>query len=54
MRYITAAELAERWGISRSQVYNLVHVGLPSILIERSRLDPVAADAWLAERQDAA
>jgi excisionase family DNA binding protein len=55
-RLITADELAERWGISKSGVYALLTTrGLPSIKIGKSRrFDPVACDEWLAALQTAA
>lgn len=54
-RLVSAAELAEHYGVSRATVYNLLDRGLPSIKIGRSRrfrLD--ATDAWLDAQQDAA
>lgn len=51
-RLITANELAERWGISRASIYNLIHRGLPSVKIGRARrYDPTACDAWLTDEQ---
>lgn len=53
-RLITAAELAVRWRVSRSTVYNLLHRGLPSVQVARCRrFDPADADAWLVEQSDA-
>lgn len=54
-QYLTAPQLADLLGISRAGVYNLLHRGLPSVKIGRSRrFDPAAVEAWLSERQEAA
>lgn len=50
--YVTAAELADHWGISRQHVYRLLHQGLPSVTFGRARrfrLD--AVDAWAEARR---
>ena len=47
-RFITAAELADRWGISRQHVYNLLRQGLPSVTIGRARrFRTDVVDAWI-------
>lgn len=47
-KYVTAAELAERWAVTPQHIYNLVGRGLPSVKIGRSRrFDPEVADAWV-------
>ena len=57
-RLLSAAELAEHYGICRASVYNLLNQGLPSIKIGRSRRFRLAeVDAWLdaqAQPKDAA
>lgn len=51
-RLITAGDLADRWGCSRQHVYNLLHRGLPSLKLGRSRRFRVAdAEAWLEAQQ---
>lgn len=48
-RLLTATELAERWGVSRAHVYNLMKRGLPSVKVGRCRrFRPSEADAWLS------
>lgn len=50
---ISIKELAERWNMPRSQVYNLVrrvHDPLPAFKLGGIRIDPAAAEEWL-ERQ---
>lgn len=52
-RLLTAAELADHYGVSRAHVYNLMNRGMPSVKLgaaRRFRVDEV--DAWLdAESQ---
>lgn len=49
-RLRTAGEVAEHYGICRASVYNLLHRGMPSMTIGRSRrFRLVEVDAWLAE-----
>lgn len=49
-RLRTADELAEHYGICRASVYNLLHRGMPSVQIGRSRRFRLAeVDTWLAE-----
>lgn len=51
-RLLTAAELAERYGICRATVYNLLAQGLPSIKVGRARrFDVARTDAWLEAQQ---
>lgn len=54
-RFLTAAELAARWGVSKQHVYNLLHKGLPSVTlggrVRRFRTDQV--DAWIEAKQAA-
>lgn len=49
-RLVSAAQLAEHYGICRASVYNLLSRGMPSVQIGRSRRFRLAeVDAWLAE-----
>lgn len=51
-RLITAGELAAHWCCSRQHVYNLLHRGLPSLKLGRSRRFRVAAaESWLEDQQ---
>lgn len=51
-RFLTAAELAERWGVTRATIYNLMARGLPSVSIGRCRrFIRGDADAWLASNE---
>lgn len=48
--FLTPPQYGERWGFSRSKVYELLDEGLPSIKVGRlRRIDPVEADAWMLE-----
>jgi excisionase family DNA binding protein len=54
-RLVTANELAERWGVSRAHVYNLISRGLPSVKLGRCRRFRIGeADAFLDRQQGAA
>ena len=51
----TTKELAARWKVSERQIGNLLHQGLPSRKIGRSRRFIAAeVDAWLLQRGEAA
>lgn len=51
-QFLTAAELAQQYGISRAHVYNLMARGLPSVKLGRSRRFRLAeCDQWLDAQQ---
>ena len=48
-RLLSAPQLAERWGVSRAHVYNLMKRGLPAVKIGRCRRFRLAdCEAWIA------
>jgi excisionase family DNA binding protein len=53
---LTAAQAAERLGVTTARVYQLIRTGeLPSVPIGKyKRIAPVALDAWVSARQQAA
>lgn len=54
-RLVTAAELASHWGVSRAHIYNLLHLGLPSVKVGQCRRFNIPdATAWVNERQEVA
>lgn len=47
-RLLNADETAEHYGVSRAHVYNLMHRGMPSVKLGRSRRFRLSqCDAWL-------
>lgn len=57
-RLVSAAELADHYGVTRATVYNLMGRGMPSLKVGRCRRFRLAeVDAWLvaqAQPKDAA
>ncbi len=52
-KLVSAAELADRWGVCRATIYNSLPRGLPSVRIGRARRFRVAeADRWLDAQAD--
>lgn len=52
-RFLTDAELAGRYGVTRAHIHSLRHRGLPSIKLGRARrYDTIACDAWLEQQAD--
>lgn len=52
---MTAAELADHYGVTRVTIYNLLKRGMPSFKVGRCRRFRLAeTDAWLDEFQQAA
>lgn len=55
-RLVSAAEVADHYGVSRAHVYNLLARGMPSVKVGRCRRFRLSdVDAWLdAQNGDAA
>jgi excisionase family DNA binding protein len=52
---LTVDQVAEALGISRRHVYNLIHDGLPFVMLSSSRRIPVKAlNEWLDARVETA
>lgn len=52
-RLLNAVQLAERYGVCRAHIYNLMARGMPSLKVGAARrFRPSEVDAWLLAQQE--
>lgn len=52
VRLLTASQLADRYGVCRAHIYNLMGRGMPSLKVGAARrFRPSEVDAWLEGEQ---